>query len=72
MSNKHLNKKDVIASFACLPMFLDGKRKVRLSITLDVTLPSHVNFQVTKTFETVKEKLIKTVHILLLLSFYIH
>ena len=51
--------------FVYVHFSLDGKKTVRLSITLDVILPSHTNFHVTKTFETTKEKLTATVRCIL-------
>ena len=34
-----------------------------MSITLEVTLPLNINFQVTKTFEVTEDKLLATVNI---------
>jgi len=47
---------------------VDGSKSVRLTVTLDVTLPSNVNFQVTKTFDAERKKLTEAVccHLILI------
>ena len=51
----------VLLSCATSHFCEDGSKAVRLSITLDVSLPAAVNVQVSATFDTVKEKLTQSV-----------
>ena len=61
-----------VCRYLLLSHFLqDGSKAVRMNITLDLSLPAAVNFLVSMTFETVREKLTETVRLVKLIICFI-